>query len=160
MWISLLVCKFVHRLLISVPDWVFVSIPLRLYWCIHLYYLLPDIAALLVISRLIQGWLPVHDTRGKLLIQPMPVRGHKGLGLMQGLPPGWLELGSAWMFLRPHFVHVSFQASSGPIKIEVHLNTTWNKCIMIYQTGWIIVMSHYVGHSKRRFLVEDLPKIA
>ena len=32
----------------------------------------------------IQGWLPVHDTRGKLLIQPMPVRGHKGLGL----PPG------------------------------------------------------------------------
>ena len=87
-----------YVLLISVGVWLFVTISIDLrmqmdsFITSFLTWYNPRPQALLVISTCIQGWLPVHDTRGKLLIQPMPVRGHKGLGLMLGLWSGWLNL--------------------------------------------------------------------
>ena len=84
----------------------------------------PRPQTLLVISTCIQGWLPVHDTRGKLLIQPMPVRGHKGLGLMLGLLVWLVETCFIVVVYFYDFFHVSSLESSRMIKIKVHLNTT------------------------------------
>ena len=113
----------------SVGVWLFVTISIDLRMQIDSFITSfltwdnPRPQTLLVIPTCVQGWLPVHDTRGKLLIQPMPVRGHKGLGLMLGLWSGWLKLVSLWWIIYDVF-HVSSLESSRMIKIKVHLNRT------------------------------------
>ena len=147
---------FVHMLyvlFISVGVWLFVtiSIDLRMQMDSFIPFFLtwynPRPQTLLVISTCIQGWLPVHDTRGKLLIQPMPVRGHKGLGLMLGL---WSVVETCFIVDYLWFFSCFISRSSRMIKIKVHVNTTWSKCIMMFQFRWIIMMSNQVGHRKRR----------